>query len=95
MFGKDDCMYIFATAVYAKLKEVILGRVFTRVENDSLYIEIRRIEGLIFKMSIDDISKKIINGYTAEYAAYEVLRKYKKFVLNKYFKEPRNKEDLV
>ena len=87
MFGKDDCMYVFATNVHAKLKEVILGRVFTRVEDDSLYIEIRRMEGLIFKMRIYDISKKITNGCTSEYAAYEVLRKYKKFVLNMYFKE--------
>lgn len=94
MREREDLGYVFSCIVYRRLKEVILGRVFTRVEDDSLYVEIRRRDEPTFKLSIDDISNKIVNGYTSEYATFEVLKKYKKFVYNRYFMEPKT-EDLV
>lgn len=36
-------------------------------------------------MAIDNFSERILNGYSTEYAVYEIMSKYEKFVHNRYF----------
>ena len=37
-------------------------------------------------MSFTDFANKMLNGLTTDYAAYEVVQKYKKFVMTQFFK---------
>lgn len=76
--------YEFVTALRSKLKEKLLGKIFCKVINNELYVEINNF-GLEFKMHIDDFANKVLNGYSTDYAMYEIITTYKKFVLHKYF----------
>lgn len=79
--------YIFSTALHERLKKKVRAGVFVRsTDDDNCEIVIaRKNEGFEFKMVIPDFSTKILNGYSTEYAAYEVLEKYRKFISNRYF----------
>lgn len=82
-----DYGFVFSKALHEKLKEKIYAGVFVRSTNDDrLEITIARAnEDLVFKMEISNFSNKILHGYSAEYAAYEIISKYKRFILNRYF----------
>lgn len=79
--------YIFSSALHEKLKELIYAGVFVKQTlDDALEIVIaRKSEDLIFKMYIDEFSKKILYGYSVDIAVNEIMRKYKKFIWNRYF----------
>ena len=83
-----DYEYLFATNLQQKLKEKIIGKVFVKINaNDELYIKIERHEeGVMYEASYDEFSQKFINGWTTEYAAYEVLKNYKSSLMKRYFK---------
>lgn len=82
-----DYGYLFSTALYEKLKEKIYAGVFVKsTDNDELEVVIaRKSEGLTFKTVINDLSDKLLHGYSTEYAAYEILEKYRKYIINRYF----------
>lgn len=82
-----DYECLFSNHLYEKLKGVIKGGIFVKVnENDSLVVEIKRKDGNIFGVSFTDFSNRILNGFTTEYAVYEVTRKYRKYVMEQFFK---------
>ena len=82
-----DYERLFSTNLRDKLKGAIKGSVFVKVnENDSLVVEIKRKDGNNFSVSFTDFSNRVLNGFTTEYAAYEVVKKYKKFVTSQFFK---------
>lgn len=87
-----DYGYVFAKFLHEKLKAKVFAGVHVKcTEQDTMEIVITRTnENLIFRMEIQNLSEKILYGYSTEYATYEVLNKYKKFVQNriqrKYFK---------
>ena len=39
-----------------------------------------------FDMSFTDFSNRMLNGFSTDYAAYEVTKKYQKFVMKQFFK---------
>lgn len=85
-----DYEYLFATTLQQKLKTKIIGRIFVKVTlDDQLFIKIEHEDGLYYKMFIDDFSNRIRNGWSTDYAVYEVVNKYRKFVteyaMTKYF----------
>lgn len=81
-----DYEYLFAMSLHAKLKENVVGKVYVAVtKKDELYVRIESYGGLIFDWSAGDFSTRILNGYTSEYASYDVMKKYKKFIMKKYF----------
>lgn len=88
--GTDACQITNAclvTIYTKKLKGVIKGGIFVKVnENDSLVVEIKRKDGNNFGVSFTDFSNRILNGFTTEYAVYEVTRKYRKYVMEQFFK---------
>lgn len=82
-----DYEYLFSTNLHAKLKERIQGGIFVKVnENDSLVIKITRRDENNFDMSFTDFSNRMLNGFSTDYAAYEVTKKYQKFVMKQFFK---------
>ena len=82
-----DYEYLFSTNLHAKLKERIQGGIYVKVnDNDSLVVKIMRNDGNNFDVSFTDFSNKFLNGFTTDYAAYEVQRKYRDFVMKQFFK---------
>lgn len=81
-----DYEYIFSTLLYKKLKEKIVGRIYVAVRNDILITEIDTIGGIKIDISINDFANKLVNGYSTDYAAYEIAKEYKKKILSKYLK---------
>lgn len=68
-----DYEYLFSMNLQAKLKEKIQGAIYVKVnENDSLVIKITRRDENNFDMSFTDFSNKFLNGFSTDYAAYEV-----------------------
>lgn len=82
-----DYEYLFCTTLHGRLREKIRGGIFVKVnDNDSLVVEINRRDGNNFSISFTDFSNKILNGFTSEYAAYEVCKKYGNFVMGQFFR---------
>lgn len=82
-----DYEYLFSMNLQAKLKEKIQGAIYVKVnENDSLVIKVTRRDGNNFDVSFTDFANRMLNGLTTDYAAYEVIQKYKKFVMTQFFK---------
>lgn len=46
----------------------------------------KRKDGNNFGVSFTDFSNRILNGFTTEHAVYEVTRKYRKYVMEQFFK---------
>ena len=86
-----DYGYVFSTNLHKKLKNKVRAGVFVKsTADDRIEIVIARSsENLIFTMYINDFSTKLLHGYSTDYASYEILEKYRKFVRNitekKYF----------
>lgn len=78
-----DYEYLFSMNLQAKIQ----GAIYVKVnENDSLVIKVTRRDENNFDMSFTDFANKMLNGLTTDYAAYEVIQKYKKFVMTQFFK---------
>ena len=73
--------YIFSTALRNKVITKVFGGVKTWITNDEQFVSIRVSEyGIEWVYSISDISTKMLNGYTTDYAVYEVMEAYKKYL---------------
>lgn len=82
-----DYEYLFSTALSSKLKERIQGRIYVEVIwDDVLIVKIKRQDGNNFKYRFENFSKRVLNGFTTDYAAYEVENEYRRFVLKQFFK---------
>lgn len=82
-----DYEYLFSMNLQTKLKERIQGGIFVKVDkDDTLIIEITRRDRNNFEMSFTDFSNRMLNGFSTDYAAYEVVKKYQKFVMKQFFK---------
>lgn len=79
--------YVFATNLHEKLKGQIRGRIFVKVvSDDRLYVSIQRdVADKVFNLYINNFSDRILNGWSTDYAAYEIRQDYRKFIMKKYF----------
>ena len=81
-----DYEYLFAMTLHQKLRERVYGKIFCEINRSNvLVVEIKSRGDWIFNMEFDNFSERFINGFTTEYAMYEVINKYKKFITNRYF----------
>lgn len=84
----DSYRYIFSTVLHSKLKEKIIGKIFTRITNDdTLFISIINCDDNEFVMEFNNISEKILHGWSTDYAVYEVVNKYQKYITNRVMKK--------
>lgn len=82
-----DYEYLFSTALHTKLKKRIQGVIFVKVTcDDILIVKIKRQDGNNFEYRFENFSKRILNGFTTDYAAYEVESEYRRFVLKQFFR---------
>ena len=81
-----DYEYLFATTLHAKIKDEIIGRVYVTVVDDEIRINIESSNGIKYVYTQDGFAERFRNGWTTEYAAFEVLREYRKYIIKKYFK---------
>lgn len=81
--------YYFAMTLHTRLKPRIKGKIYVKVDWDILYVEITTLDDLVYEWTKDNFSDAFLNGYTTEYAAYEIEKDFKRFiadeVFNKYF----------
>ena len=78
----EDLRWLFSTVLHAKLKQRIKGKIFCKVYGDTLRITIDSIGGVKYETVIDDFADKVLNGYTADYAAHEVVNGFKKHLMD-------------
>lgn len=86
----ENCETVFTIALQQKLKNKIVGKIFVRyVSTDSIYVQITTEDGLDYKTHLNNFTERVLNGWSAEYAAYEIFSEYKKFIMeqitSKYF----------
>lgn len=80
-------MNIYLVRTYRRNLKRKFRELYVKVnENDSLVIKVTRRDGNNFDMSFTDFANRMLNGLTTDYAAYEVVQKYKKFVMTQFFK---------
>lgn len=78
----DEYKKVFAANVQSNLKHRIKGKVFVTVNKyDGVYIQITK-EGddIMFKTHITNLSDKLLNGYSINYAVYEVMSQYREYI---------------
>lgn len=81
---------LFAMNLQQKLKTKIVGKIFvTATKDDALYIQITNSDNLEFKTYLKNFTERMLNGWSSDYAAYEVVQQYTDFVIDqmksKYF----------
>lgn len=79
--------YIIASTLRQKLIEKVNGGVKTWVTNDELFINIRLEEcGILYELSVPNFAERILNGWTTDYAVYEILQDYRRFINSRFFR---------
>lgn len=94
----EDYEYLFSTELHKKLKEKVKGKVFVKIKHDKLYVEITKINECnnhvryirstdpTYEYVMNNMADHILNGLSTSYLTYSILKEYRKFVNNQYFK---------
>lgn len=77
--------YIFAIALQSKLKEKINASIYVNVFKDQLIVQIKTRLGLNYETGIENFSEKILNGYSTDYAAYQIVKEYRSYINGTFF----------
>lgn len=83
---KPEYLHIFEMSLHEKLKEKINASIYCAVKfNDELVIEIKK-DNIVFNyVAGNDMSLKILQGLNSDYIVDDIISKYKRFILGKYF----------
>lgn len=77
--------YLFAISLQNKLKDKINASIFVNVYRDTLCVNTKTKFGIEYETSIDNFSEKLLNGYNAEYTAYEIVKGYRSLINRTFF----------
>lgn len=78
--------YLFTKTLHEKLKERIKGKVFCKVIDDTLVIDIETREGINYGLLISNFVERIqIGEMTHDGVIEKVIKEYKKKVLSTFF----------
>lgn len=86
-----DYEQLFAMELRKRLKNQIVGRIYVEVNRrDQLFVKIVRDDNMDkFELHLDNFSERMLNGWSTAYASYEVIQKYREFIMDimekKYF----------
>lgn len=79
--GMSEYEYNFVTNLQAKLKAKIKGRIYCEVNrHDELYVKIINCDDTRYEDHLKNFSERFLNGWSTDYAAYEIVRMYEKFI---------------
>lgn len=67
-----DYEELFSSLLRKRIKEKIVGSVYTRVRNDNLIVRINSFD-LYYETSYDNFADRFLNGFTPEKCYREVL----------------------
>lgn len=86
MLAKEhEYAYIFMTLLHRKLKEKIKAGIHIGTYGDCIIVQIV-LNGMVdYEYKIRDFSTKLLHDYTTDYAVYEIVTAYKKYILAKHF----------
>lgn len=74
----------FTMNIQQKLKTKIKGRIYVEVNwHDEIYVSIINTDNIKWEHRIVNFSERFLHGWSSEYAAYEIMSEYKKFVFEK------------
>lgn len=77
---------IFVINLGKKLAEQIYGKIEVSIVYDQLHVHIQCWNDMDCVIKLDNFAERIVNGWSTDYAAYEVLERYRKIVMKRYFK---------
>ena len=78
--------YLFTKGLYDKLKEKIKGRVFCKVIDDILVVDIHTREGIDFGYTVMNFAEKMMTKQiTQEAIVEEICAKFKRKIVNTFF----------
>ena len=80
----------FTTNLQQKLKTKIKGKIYVEVNwHDEIYVRIINMDNIKYEHRITNFSERFLNGWSTDYAAYEIVKEYKRFIFEqmekKYF----------
>ena len=83
----QDYEYLFSTELHKRLKEKVKGKVWVKIYNDELHVNIIPDEnGELYEFVMTDMSSRILNGLSTSYIVYDILKDYRNYVNKQYFK---------
>ena len=69
------------------MKEKVKGKVWVKIYQNELHVTIKIFEcELKYEFVEEDLSNKILNGLSSDYAVYTIMKDYHKFVNEIFFK---------
>ena len=77
---------IFIPHLKRQLTQKIKGKVEIKVIRDTVFIKITTSEKLEWIISIDNISTELQHGYTSSQCSYDVVKRYKEFIISRYIR---------
>ena len=80
-----DYGYVFAINLQRNLKNRIKGKIYVTVLNEDVLMVKVENDGVDIRVYIEDFADRIQHGWSSDYAVYEVLREYRKAIMDKYF----------
>ena len=80
----------FTTSLHQKLKTKIIGKIYVEVNwHDEIYVKVINMDDVKYEHRITNFSERFLNGWSTDYAAYEIVNDYKRFIFEemekKYF----------
>ena len=83
----QDYEYLFSKELHRRLKEKVKGKVWVKIYQNELHVTIKIFEcELKYEFVEEDLSNKILNGLSSDYAVYTIMKDYHKFVNEIFFK---------
>jgi hypothetical protein len=84
---REDYIVMFSKNLAQKLVEKVRGKVFVNVTpEDELYVSINFNNDIKFKTTLGRFSERVVNGWSTDYACYEIQEQYEKFILRHFLK---------
>lgn len=78
--------YLFSKSLHEKLKEKIKGKIFCKVIDNTLVVNIETREGISHGMFIDDFAERLRSGLLHhEWIADMLVKEYRAKVLERFF----------
>ena len=83
----QDYEYLFSKELHRRLKEKVKGKVWVKIYQNELHVTIKIFEcELKYEFVEEDLSNKILNGLSSDYAVYTIMKDYHNFVNEIFFK---------